>query len=232
MGEEDDEMTVSTQAGTGRARRAMTGTGRVARLIAAGLGSGLLLCLPAMAAAQGPSAPTLRQGDLVELQVMNRPELSGQFRVNRFGTLAHPLYRDVRVEGIPLDRVEEQFRTILSQTERDPRLWVQPLFRVNLGGEVLQPGQYHLPPGSTLLDAIHLAGGLTRDAKPELELVRESVTRHLMLRDPSIDGGGAPIQSGDEIAVLRESNFNFMTQVFLPLMTTAATVASIINLSR
>ena len=50
-----------------------------------------------------------------------------------------------------------------------------PIF-IDLRGEVVRPGQYFLPPGSRVKDALLLAGGLTPNAKPaSLNLARPLV---------------------------------------------------------
>lgn len=177
-------------------------------------------------------APTLSAGDRVELQVWRRPELSGEFPVTAEGFLAHPLYKDVQVARVPLPEVERRLRSYLSRMETDPQLVVVPLLSVAVGGEVRRPDLYHLPYATTLAQAVTLAGGPTERADlTELELVRDGRIRELDLRDPDGLAVELRVRSGDKLAVGRRSDWSFWQDLFLPVMATASTTVTIINIA-
>ena len=74
----------------------------------------------------GPSARGRRQ-----ITVWQREELSGEFTVAPDGSLNHPLYREMRVTGMPVSQVEERVRSFLSAYEANPQLVVQPQYKVS-----------------------------------------------------------------------------------------------------
>src|SRR5688572_4485310 len=86
-----------------------------------------LLTLPLGALAQTsagarvPRAGALNPGDVVRITVWRKPELSGEFVIAADGTVSHPLYRDVRVTGLPLDAVDARIREFLGKLEANPQ---------------------------------------------------------------------------------------------------------------
>src|SRR5205085_1456505 len=74
------------------------------------------------ATAQGPSTSNeqvvLAPGDSVRLVVWRKPEMSGDFIVAPDGSITHPLYRAVRVGGVPFATAEANVRTFLARFEQ------------------------------------------------------------------------------------------------------------------
>src|ERR687884_274943 len=121
-------------------------------------------------AAQDPSrgdAPLLSPGDSVRITVWQRPELTGEFVVGPDGSLAHPLYRAVRVGGVPLTTAEANLREFLTRFEDKPQFVMEPLLRVAVEGEVKKPDVYALPPQTTISQALARAGGFTEFARTD-----------------------------------------------------------------
>src|SRR3954468_7477285 len=100
------------------------------------------------------TAVALNPGDVVRITVWRKPELSGDFVVAVDGTLSHPLYRDVRVIGVPMAAVEIRAREFLTNLEANPQFVVEPLIRVAVGGEVRLPNLYTLRPEPSLAQAV------------------------------------------------------------------------------
>src|SRR5688500_15038061 len=77
--------------------------------------------------AQSPSpAPSADQvslspGDSVRVMVWRKPEMSGDFIVGPDGTITHPLYRAVRVGGVPFSTAQANVRNFLARFEQDPQ---------------------------------------------------------------------------------------------------------------
>src|ERR1700736_1850648 len=71
----------------------------------------LLLGAPSLRAqsVDGATATTatLSPGDVVRIVVWRKPEFSGDFVVAPDSSITHPLYREVKVVGVPLHVVEE-----------------------------------------------------------------------------------------------------------------------------
>jgi len=154
----------------------------------------------------GESSLVLRPGDAVRLTVWRSPELSGEFAVLEDGTLAHPLLRDVRVTDVPLSTMEGRVRERLSRLESNPQFVIEPLVRVTVGGEVRQPGLLRLAPGTSIAEAVALAGGVTeRGRLSRVRLVRGGAVERVDLANPSSGWAQRSVHSGDQIFVERRS---------------------------
>ena len=115
----------------------------------------LLALLPALpVSAQTPQASRsgtdqsfLAAGDSVRIVVWRKPELSGDFVVAPDGTITHPLYRAVRVAGMPYAKAEESVRSFLTQFEANPQFVMEPLIHVAVSGYVTRPLVFAASPG-------------------------------------------------------------------------------------
>src|SRR3954447_15645936 len=101
----------------------------------------------------------LTPGDSVRIQVWRRPDFSGDFVVGPDGSVSHPLYRSVRVAGVPFATAEANMRQFLSGFEENPQFVMEPLIRVAVSGEVPRPSVFALRPETTIGEAIARAGG-------------------------------------------------------------------------
>ena len=90
----------------------------------------------------------LGPGDVLQIELLDLPELSGRFSIGPDGTLYLPRLRALYVEGLTL----EELRTVLTQQfgnyVLNPQVYVRPVayrpIRVYVGGEVRRPGYYTL----------------------------------------------------------------------------------------
>ncbi len=156
----------------------------------------------------------LNPGDLLQITVLDEPELSGEVLVGPDGFLRLPLIGSVMAAGLTLDELTARLEKALGEYLREPRITIalkqfSPFARrVYVLGAVKAPGAYSLPLGtaSTVLDAITLAGGYGEGA--DLEQVRvfsNGQVRVLNLRSlqsgdlNSVDGW--KIQPGDLVWV-------------------------------
>lgn len=159
--------------------------------------------------APAPSGDVLVTGDLVRITVWEKPELSGEFLVNPEGTLAHPLYQEVRVAGVPLAVAKQRLREFLAASyTKDPLIVVEPLLRVSVGGQVNAPNVYSVPRGTTVTQAVALAGGATNEAKlSNTRVLRGGQIIKLDLTKADPAGAGQPVKSGDQVLIGRRGNF-------------------------
>jgi len=156
---------------------------------------------PAQSAAEGT---TLAPGDAVRITVWRKPDLTGEYFISEDGSIAHPLFREVRVTGVTLSVVDQRLRDYLSRLEANPQFVVQPLLRVSVGGEVRQPSLYRLPPETSLAEAVALAGGATdRGRLDRVRLFRGGEEVLIDLTRPEAGAAQQPIRSGDQIFVAR-----------------------------
>ena len=160
----------------------------------------------AQPAASTSTGTSLNAGDVLRITVWRKPELSGEFIIASDGTVSHPLYRSVRVTGIPLPTVEARIRDFLGTLEENPQFVVEPLLRVAVAGEVRQPNVYNLRPETSLAQAVAIAGGTTdRGRRDRVVLLRDNRETIVNLRKADQTGAGMLVRSGDQLAVERES---------------------------
>src|SRR3954470_880821 len=196
----------------------------------------LSVIAPMLVSAQSPAAPpaeqvTLSPGDSVRITVWRKPELSGDFIVGPDGTITHPLYRAVRVGGVPFSTAELNVRNFLARFEQDPQFVVEPLVRVAVSGEVGRPQVFALRPETSIADAVAQAGGPNqfgrRDRVRVLRRDPSGQQRELIVNILDPEGAAAKIRvhSGDQIVVDRRRSF--FRDVFLPALGVLGSAASI-----
>lgn len=178
----------------------------------------------------GPARDSLvlRPGDALRITVWRNPELSGEFAISGDGSITHPLYRSVRVTGIPLTAAESRIRTFLLQLENSPEFVVEPLLHVAIGGEVVRPNLYTLRPETSVADAVAGAGGPTdRGRRDRVRLLRDGGESVLDLTKPQAGMAAMPIRSGDQILVDRKRAV--FRETLGPIITVAGATAAILN---
>ncbi|HEU0297939.1 MAG TPA: SLBB domain-containing protein, partial [Longimicrobium sp.] len=181
-------------------------------------------------AAQVPGdALMLQPGDVLKITVWENEAMSGDVTVGPDGVLMHPLYRQVRVTGVPLAEVDARMRAFLERFVTNPQFVAEPLLRVAVGGEVRQPNLYTLAPGTTVAQAIVLAGGPTeRGRLDRVRLVRGGRESLLDLTDPAAPMAATAIQSGDQFYVSRR-NLSIYREYLAPAGGLLAALVSLLN---
>lgn len=163
---------------------------------------------PGQAVASPGPAATLATGDVLRITVWRRPEFSGDFVIAPDGTITHPLYRSIRVGGVPMPEVESRIRAFLVRFEADPAFVLSPLLRVVVGGEVRQPNVYSVVPGTTLAQVLAMAGGPTeRGRLDQVTVIRDLAPQMVDLTRPSLGTMNLEVRSGDQVVVARGTSF-------------------------
>jgi protein involved in polysaccharide export with SLBB domain len=180
------------------------------------------------AVAAESEAILLGPGDVVRITVWRRPELSGEFIVAADGSLTHPLYRTLRVIGVPLPILETRVQSFLQRFDESPQFVVEPLFRVAVGGEVKRPDLYTLSPETSLAQAIALAGGATERGRQDgVRLLRDGRVTVLDMTRPEAATMRMRIRSGDELTVERRRSV--FREYIAPAVTLTGATAAILN---
>lgn len=194
--------------------------------------SALLAQNPAPAAA----GTTLEPGDTIRIIVWRKPEFSGDFVIGQDGTITHPLYRAIKVGGVPIPQAEDAIRRFLSQYDQNPQFVMEPLISVSVSGSVPRPSVFAVQPKTSIAEAVARAGGPT-DAgnQTRVRIFRADPSgnrRELFvnLKDPEDPIGRSPVHSGDQIIVDR--SHSFFKEVFLPALSLLGSIASIALLIR
>jgi polysaccharide export outer membrane protein len=152
-------------------------------------------------------ATALSPGDAVRITVWRKPELSGDFAIAADSTVASPFYMELKVAGVPLSLVSERVRMHVARFEAEPRVLVEPLLRVSVGGEVRQPNLYPLRPETTVSQAVMQAGGPTERGHVErVVLWRGGQQLTVDLSRPDAGLAASRILSGDQILVKRRAS--------------------------
>jgi polysaccharide export outer membrane protein len=168
----------------------------------------------------------LSPGDAIRVEVWRNKELSGEFPIAANGSITHPLYRELKVAGVPLSVVEDEFRVFLSKYESNPAFTLTPLLRVIVAGEVRQPNIVTVPAGTTVAQVIAMAGGPTERAQLEhVQLVRQGTRQTLDITHPEAAAINIPVNSSDEILVPRRRNI--MQDVIAPSSSILAALAAV-----
>jgi protein involved in polysaccharide export with SLBB domain len=128
----------------------------------------------------GLPASTLGPNDVFEVRVYQEPELSGLYQVGPQGEIMFPLCKKVAVSGLTANGAAEKLRACLSQGFlKNPQVSVLVKEfnsrKVFVFGEVQKPGTFAFEDGMTVVQALTLAGGFTKQAAQN----STSVTRHV-----------------------------------------------------
>jgi len=177
--------------------------------------------------------PLMASGDLLRIAVWRHPELSGEFVIGTDSTLVHPVYQVIKVGGAPLSVDKERLRRLLVTYEQDVQIVIEPLFPVTVAGEVRQPNLYRLPQGTTIAQAVALAGGPTEQGRlDKIRLIRRDGEITIDLAHSYAKYETLPLGSGDQLLVARRGSFSVLRDLFLPVASLTAAVAAVISAQR
>lgn len=178
-----------------------SGGGRLLALLMRGaMGVFVLSLFPAGALAQTPSAPRgyrVVVGDVLQVDVVGRADISGQFLVDKEGTITLPVLGTVTAAGRTTTELGTDISRRVSLISRDiPQVTVsvlQAFRRKNFVlGAVLLPGSYSFSRPPTVWEAISEGGGPTEDADlSAVQVISESQVK------PAIVDLAAAVQAGD-----------------------------------
>jgi polysaccharide export outer membrane protein len=161
-----------------------------------------------------PQDMMLGAGDLLDVTVLDTPDLSAKARVSNDGTVSLPLVGVVPVAGMTIDQagaaIENQLRSeqILNQPHVSVAISEYVSNAVTVTGEVRNPGVYPLISDHSVLDFISGAGGTTPGASRTIVLLRrDAPTSPITLQmsnDPQdIAKLNVPVKAGDRIIVTK-----------------------------
>jgi polysaccharide export outer membrane protein len=165
------------------------------------------------AAQLGPQDYKLGPEDVIEIIVWKNSDLSRTVTVRPDGKISLPLVRDVQVAGNTVAEVTEKITRKLHAFYREPpqvSVIVQQVnsYAIYILGTVNNPGKYLVKTGTTFLQAMALAGGLTQFASGNRTLIRRRVTSDketaLQLRYKDVVSGkrvDVMLKAGDVIIV-------------------------------
>jgi polysaccharide biosynthesis/export protein len=123
----------------------------------------VLLLVTGMRPALGEMSYRFGPGDVLNLSVFGKKDLSGRFRVNAEGKISYPALGEIAVANMTGPEMEQKVGQLLSdQMPSAGRVTVDvaeyaPIFIL---GDVEKPGRYEFHPAIIPLELLALAGGL------------------------------------------------------------------------
>lgn len=194
------------------------------RILAALFGATVLASVASAQTDRPP--PMLQPGDALRISVWRDTAMSGQFTIAGDGTLMHPLYRSIKVGGLPLPDVESRIRTFLQRYQTEPQFVAEPLVRITVIGEAERPSLYFVSPALSITQAVSLAGGASQRGRADrVTLITGGRARVINLdgRDPAEN---LPVRSGDQLVIERRRDI--LREIIAPLIGIAGSIAAIL----
>lgn len=176
----------------------------------------------------------LHPGDGVKLTSYNISDaLSGDYFVQKNWNIQFPYIGSISVENRDFDNIQLEIDNKFSTIYREPEINIQPLYRINVLGEISKPGVYYLTGVEKLSDLLAMAGGETRDSNfNKIYLIRDHRkvdinAREILQRGRRINDFG--IRSGDQIYVSQKSWVSRNTSLIVSAGAVAATIIAAIK---
>ena len=151
---------------------------------------------------------TLKPGDGIKISFFNiEDSIKGNYYIMDNGNLHLPYLGMINSQKRDFSDIRTEIIEKYSKLYQNPEINVQPLYRIDILGEVGNPGVYYLTGFETLSDLIALAGGETNDSNIEdIVLLRNDSKLDIDLK-AFISGknniGNIGIESGDKVYVPR-----------------------------
>lgn len=108
-------------------------------------------------------AGIIRNGNVLDIQVIEHPELSGRYVVNNEGKIDYPLIADEKITDISTTELTNELTFKLARNFANPLVLIsiveKPEIEITVLGEVSKPGVVKIIQGATVQEAIMNAGG-------------------------------------------------------------------------
>ena len=166
-------------------------------------------------------------GDLLDISVMDVPELTAQFRVTDRGNVNFPLLGTVEMGGLTVQQAQERLISSLREKDVVKRPVVSVLVAeyssqvISVLGEVGKPSSFPLIGNRKLYDALSAAGGLLPTASNQVTLLRQGEPERVIpiamnVNAGSLTSSNIDLLPGDTIVVRRAGIVYVMGQVGKP----------------
>ncbi len=150
----------------------------------------------------------LNPGDGVRIIFYNiNDNISGDYYIQQDGLLQLPFIGNIDTRNRDFRYIKNQIVTKYDSLYKNPELTVQPLLRINILGEVRNPGYYYVTDVEKISGILALAGGVTgAAASKEIYILRGDEEIELNVSELTAKGNTAAdfgLRSGDRIFVPR-----------------------------
>ena len=143
-------------------------------------------------------------GDILRVVIWREEDLSGDFQIDKDGTLVLPLLGKLQVADRAWNIVKDDLMEDYLGELRNPSIELVPFRSVYVLGEVNLPGRYNVhPTNDNLAGAVSLAGGVTSDGDlRKMMVIRDGMTiLDGLIGEQELAGLG--IRSGDQLFIGR-----------------------------
>lgn len=155
------------------------------------------------------NAQTLEPGDGIKLILYHVSEsISGEYYIQEDGFISLPFLGKIKASNRNIDSLKSEIYIGYNNLYKNPELSILPIIRINIFGEVRNPGFYYVTGIDRLSDILAKAGGTTPDADlSDININRKNkeiqINGEKAIQDGSkLDDIG--LQSGDQIFVSRK----------------------------
>lgn len=150
----------------------------------------------------------LNPGDGVRIIFYNiNDNISGDYYIQQDGLLQLPFIGNVDTRNRDFKFLKTQIVSKYDSLYKNPELTVQPLLRINILGEVRNPGYYYVTDVEKITGILALAGGVTgAAASKDIYILRGDEEIELNVSELTAKGNTAAdfgLRSGDRIFVPR-----------------------------
>ncbi|MEJ2195527.1 MAG: polysaccharide biosynthesis/export family protein [Ignavibacteriaceae bacterium] len=153
-------------------------------------------------------AQQLNPGDGIRVSFLDITDLiSGDYFVQPTGVISMPFIGVVNVRNKDFKEVEAQIIARYDSLYKNPQMTIYALLRINILGEVANPGFYYVTDVDKFTSILALAGGTTNNADLDaISIIRnnkelEVDVKTIIREDNSVNEFG--LRSGDQIYIPR-----------------------------
>ena len=154
------------------------------------------------------TAQQISPGDGIRISFFNNSEsISGDYYVHNDGFIQLPYLGLINTANRDFKIIEKEITMKYDSLYKNPELTIQPLYRINVLGEVQKPGLFFVTGVETLSSVIAMAGGGTSDADlSDLRIIRGE--KEIEVKGDELLKNGSTVKdmglvSGDRIFVTR-----------------------------
>src|ERR1039457_4906796 len=110
-------------------------------------------------------AQTLQPGDGIKLTFYHISDsISGEYYIQEDGSISLPFLGKIKAADRNIDSLKSEISSGYNNLYKNPELTILPIIRINVFGEVKNPGFYYVTGIDKLSDILAKAGGTTSDA--------------------------------------------------------------------
>lgn len=169
----------------------------------------LVFLLPVLALAATPEDEdyVLGRNDVIRVVVYDHPDMTTEAQISKDGAVSLPLIGKIKVAGQTTSAIEAAISNALRSGGfiKNPNVTVVVISyksqKISILGNVFKPGLYTLEGGTTLEQALAIAGGVAPAGGERVIVVRGNMPTEYRLTEYLMSGRALAVRSGDVVYV-------------------------------